>query len=86
MTKTQTLGQPADYDDWLKQSCCLESLIGQTLADQFRQQGVAELFCFHIMVLLTIIFVPQAVAQTHSLIMPQLVAPADGEMGGIDEV
>ena len=31
-------------------------------------------------------FVPQAVAQTHRLIMPQLVAPADGEMGGIDEV
>lgn len=30
-------------------------------------------------------FVPQAVAQTNRLIMPQLVAPADGEMGGIDE-
>jgi hypothetical protein len=66
MAKPQTLGQPAGYDDWLNQSCCLESLIGQPLADQFRQQRAVQLFCFHIMVLLTIIFVPQVVAQTHS--------------------
>lgn len=65
MTKPQTLGQPAGYDDWLEQSCCLEGLIGQPLADQFRQQRVAQLFCFHIMVLLNRIFVPQVVAQTH---------------------
>ena len=66
MTKTQTLGQPAGYDDWLEQSCCLENLIGQPLADQFRQQRAAQLFFFHIMVLLNRIFVPQVVAQTHS--------------------
>jgi len=72
MTKPLTLGLPADYADWLAQSCP-ESLIGQQFADQLRQQLAAQMFLFHIMMLLTKKFMIQAMAQTYSLKMSQPV-------------